>query len=164
MRFKIGDIVRLKRRELWGIKGVDSDTGKGTIVRIEGNVIFLSEENSPFHYEHELEPFMSEPQSKGIKYDENKPDYSLIPKVALDLCARTLMYGAEKYGRYNWRGGMNWCRLSAAAQRHIKAWEEGEDSDPETNISHLAHAINNLMFLLEYANKNLGTDNRYKGE
>jgi hypothetical protein len=35
-------------------------------------------------------------------------------------------------------------------QRHIWAWKEGEQNDPETGRHHLAHAMCCLMFLYEH--------------
>lgn len=89
--------------------------------------------------------------NNGIKYDTNKPDYSLIPPNALDDVARVLTYGAMKYSRENWHKLDNAeMRYFAAAQRHLWAVKRGEKLDPETGISHLAHAIASIMFLLEF--------------
>ena len=35
-------------------------------------------------------------------------------------------------------------------QRHIWAWKQGEQIDPESEIHHLAHAMCCLMFLYEH--------------
>jgi hypothetical protein len=43
------------------------------------------------------------------------------------------------------------------------AWWRGEDTDPETGLSHLAHAGCCLMFLMEYQRNSWGTDDRLKG-
>lgn len=97
----------------------------------------------------------------GIKHDADKPPIGLIPRVALEKEALVLKYGASKYGTYNWRGGMKYSRLTDAALRHIIAFIDGEDLDPETGISHIAHARCSLGFLLEYIDKELGEDDRY---
>jgi hypothetical protein len=73
----------------------------------------------------------------GIKHDTNKPDLSLIPKIALDHEAFALMVGARKYGRYNYCKGMEASRLIAAAMRHLTAWMSGEECDPEDGQHHL---------------------------
>ena len=47
----------------------------------------------------------------------------------------------------NWRqGGMRWGQVFASLQRHLWAWWRGEDKDPESGLSHLAHATANVMF------------------
>tara|TARA_B110000444_G_scaffold134982_1_gene126801 strand:+ start:27513 stop:27812 length:300 start_codon:yes stop_codon:yes gene_type:complete len=87
----------------------------------------------------------------GIKYDSEKPDYSLIPPNALDDVAKVLTYGAKKYDRHNWQNLENLDdRYFAAAQRHLWALKRGETHDRETEIHHAAHAICCMMFLLEF--------------
>lgn len=99
---------------------------------------------------------------EAVKFDTGKAPLGLIPRSALTAEAQVLAFGAKKYAKHNWRGGMDWSRMVDAALRHITAWNDGEDVDPETGISHLAHARCCLGFLIEYAEKGLGTDDRYK--
>ncbi len=47
--------------------------------------------------------------------------------------------------------------------RHIFAWWGGEDKDPETGFSHLAHAGCCLLFLMEFQRNSWGTDDRFQG-
>lgn len=96
----------------------------------------------------------------GIKFDGGKPPIGLIPRSALVAEANALAFGAQKYGRDNWRGGMDWSRLVDAAFRHLAAFAEGEDNDPETGLVHLAHLKACASFLIEYHEKGLGTDDR----
>lgn len=86
----------------------------------------------------------------GIKYDSEKPDYSLLPPHALDELVKVLTMGKLKYSRENWRlleDGEN--RYFAAAQRHLWALRKGETYDPESGLHHAAHAIACAMFLIE---------------
>lgn len=99
---------------------------------------------------------------EAVKFDTGKAPISLIPRSALEAEAKVLAFGAKKYGRNNWRGGMDWSRLIDAAYRHLTAFASGEDFDPETGISHLAHLKCNASFLIEFAEKGLGNDDRYK--
>lgn len=98
--------------------------------------------------------------SGAVKFDSSKPPLGLIPRTALEAEAQVLAFGAEKYGRDNWRKGMEWQRMIDAALRHIVAFADGEDMDPESGYHHLAHAKCCLSFLLEYHAKQLGTDDR----
>lgn len=100
----------------------------------------------------------------GTKFDGEKPDISLIPREALEGTAKVLMFGANKYGRYNWLGGFEWHRLTAASLRHIIAFNEGEDLDPESGMLHIYHAICCLSMLATHYERGLGKDDRYKGE
>jgi hypothetical protein len=99
-------------------------------------------------------------QNTGIKHDANKPDLSIIPKAALDMTARAFMFGAQKYGRNNFRGGMDWLRMTSAAMRHITAWQEGENLDKESREHHIGHALACLSMLAYYIETGAGTDNR----
>lgn len=100
--------------------------------------------------------------SEGVKYDTEKPRYDLIPPEALESLAKILTFGAEKYGAHNWEYGMDWHRPYAAAQRHMWAWWNGEDNDPETGESHLDHALCCVAFLLTYEKRGVGTDDRWR--
>lgn len=96
----------------------------------------------------------------GKKYDAGKPPVSLLPREALEAMARVLDFGATKYGRHNWRAGMSWSRVVDAAMRHLIAFADGEDRDPETGESHAAHAAVCCAFLITYAAKRIGKDDR----
>ena len=62
-------------------------------------------------------------------------------------------FGAKKYDRKNWAKVDDKERYIAAPLRHILAYQQGEKLDKESGISHLAHAICSLLFLLELDNK-----------
>ena len=86
----------------------------------------------------------------GKKYDGEKPQMYLLPPKAITEVAKVLTFGASKYGPENWRkldDLQN--RYSSAAMRHIFAHMDGEQLDPETELSHLAHALCCLLFKLE---------------
>lgn len=99
---------------------------------------------------------------EAIKHDQGKLPMSLLPTIALQEVSKVLDFGAKKYDAHNWRKGFVWSRLTDATLRHLLAWKEGEDLDPESGISHLAHAACNLMFLLEFEKTGKGKDDRYK--
>lgn len=86
--------------------------------------------------------------AKGIKYDQEKPDYSLLPFGAVDEVVKTLTYGAKKYYRDNWKHVED-IRYQAAAMRHFSAYMQGENHDPESGIHHLAHMAASILFLLQ---------------
>lgn len=97
----------------------------------------------------------------GVKFDTGKPRLGLIPRSALEAEATVLGFGADKYGVYNWRKGMDWMRLVDAALRHIYAFADGETFDPESGEHHLAHARCCLGFLIEYERSHPEGDNRH---
>ena len=97
----------------------------------------------------------------GVKFDKGKANLSLLPKDSLWEIAQVLEFGAVKYSPYNWRKGFDYSRLVSAAMRHITQFNDGQDKDAETDLSHLAHAICCLMFLLEQTKHGTGKDDRY---
>ena len=98
---------------------------------------------------------------EGTKYDDNKIRMELLSSEALIKIAEVMTFGAKKYDSHNWRKGIKWSRIYGASQRHLVAWIAGEDKDPETGISHLAHAGCCIMFLLEFEKTHKELDDRY---
>ena len=101
-------------------------------------------------YEEQLKTYQ-EKVKEGVKYDKEKPDYSLLPPTALDDVVKVLTFGAAKYDRWNWKKLDNLeDRYFAAAQRHLWAVMRGETHDPESGEHHYAHALCCIMYLLEF--------------
>lgn len=97
---------------------------------------------------------------EGVKYDDGKIRMELFPSEAIEEISKVLTCGAQKYDGWNWARGMAWSRVFGATLRHLFAWAKGEDTDPETGISHLAHAGCNICFLLYYERHHKSYDDR----
>ena len=97
---------------------------------------------------------------KGVKHDQGKLPYHLIPPELLSSVADILDFGAKKYAARNWEAGMDWSRVFGALQRHLWAWWGGEKQDPETGKSHLWHAGCCIAFLIAYEIRGVGKDDR----
>lgn len=87
-----------------------------------------------------------------MKFDKGKLRYGLIPPQATKAIAEVLTYGAKKYKPNNWQLGEP-DRYIDALYRHLEAWRAGEKLDPESGLSHLAHAITNISFLIFFEDK-----------
>ncbi len=88
---------------------------------------------------------------EGVKYDNDKPQWSLLPFKALKEVVDVLTYGAKKYAPDNWKKVPNAKqRYIDAGFRHFTAYAAGEKLDPETGKSHLAHAMCCLLYLLAF--------------
>lgn len=98
----------------------------------------------------------------AIKHDSSKPEMDLLSSKWLFGVAQVLTFGKKKYAAHNWRLGIESSRLLSALQRHLLAWNDGEDLDPETGLSHLYHASCCLMFLSELMITRPDLDTRYK--
>lgn len=87
----------------------------------------------------------------GVKADSGKP----MPRLLFGSLANevigvidVLTYGATKYSPDNWKY-VEPSRYWDALFRHLLTHLEGvEKNDPESGLSHLAHACCNLLFLM----------------
>ena len=86
--------------------------------------------------------------SGAVKHDHGKLRLVLITPEMTRGLGEVLTFGAGKYADRNWEKGLDSGRLLAACQRHLLAHQEGEVTDPESGLSHLAHAMCNLGMLL----------------
>ena len=103
---------------------------------------------------------------KFMKYDGKdgdapiKPQYELIYAPALAEEVEVLTFGAQKYEPNNWARCTSVMRYFGALMRHMFAWVSGEDIDPETGLSHFAHARCCLMFMKGLMDLNPIADDR----
>lgn len=89
-------------------------------------------------------------KNKGDRYNEGKPMFDLLPPYAVEQVVRALTDGASKYTPNNWAKGLSWKDTMASLKRHINAWEQGHDINPESGVYHLAHSVCNALYLLEF--------------
>jgi Domain of unknown function (DUF5664) len=101
-------------------------------------------------------------KGEGVKNDQQKIRWDLVPYDAVNEIAKVLTFGAEKYEARNWEKGMDWSRAFGALQRHLTRWFHGQDKDKETRLTHLANAGCCLFFLLSWELRKVGTDDRPK--
>lgn len=99
--------------------------------------------------------------TQGKKNDAGKPDLSLVSSELMVALAEVRAFGATKYPKNNWKLGFKYTRSIAAALRHIMAFKDGEDLDPESGLTHIAHAIASLEHLLhDYKHRRGENDDR----
>ncbi len=99
--------------------------------------------------------------SGGTKFDQNKPDMTLIPREAMLQMADAFTHGASKYGRHNYRKGLAVSRQVAAALRHIYQFLDGENVDQESNCTHLGSALASLAMACYTVENKPKLDDRY---
>lgn len=98
----------------------------------------------------------------GTKFDEDKSRVDLLDAAWMEEVGHVLRFGAKKYAAHNWRNGISISRLIGAALRHIFAAMRGEDKDPESGLSHFAHASCCLMFAHWMYSNRKDLDDRWK--
>ena len=96
----------------------------------------------------------------AVKYDGGKPRWDLFPYDAAEEVVKVLNYGAVKYEDRNWERGLRWGQCFGATIRHLYSWWHckliGKDgTDPESGISHLGHAMCNILFMMAYEKRGL---------
>ena len=85
----------------------------------------------------------------------------VIPPSVLGTVALKLSEGGFKYGTYNWRdSAISATTYYDATRRHLDAWFEGQDIDPDSGIHHLAGAIASLVVCLDGVQQNFINDDR----
>lgn len=87
---------------------------------------------------------------KGLRYNKGKLRYDLLHPKALEGMTKVLTKGAEKYLPRNWELGMRWSDVMQSLERHLQAFKDGEDFDPETGELHMDHIQCNAHFLSAY--------------
>lgn len=102
----------------------------------------------------------SDPET-GAQKGRKPEEYALLPVGSLAEVARVYGFGATKYADHNWRKGYPFSWSYSALQRHVNAFWGGEDKDPESGLSHLAHAAFHLFALMEFQKTHPEKDDRY---
>jgi hypothetical protein len=87
---------------------------------------------------------------EGIKYDDGKLAYDLVPMDAFDEIVKRFTHGARKYAPGNWKKVEDAVeRYSAALMRHYSAYRQGEQMDPEAaGLSHIGAVAWNALILI----------------
>jgi hypothetical protein len=133
--FYVGPDMRIYVKDKKGIYYGDGYKIMGTIL--------ASRENKPPIYE---KANRCEVRG-GLKYDDGKLRWDLLPYDAIEKVVEILTYGANKYEANNWQE-VESSRYEAAMMRHFVAYMKGEKRDFESGFTHLAHMACNALFLL----------------
>lgn len=90
-----------------------------------------------------------------------KAKLSVVPSGVLYDLGLAMLEGACKYGRHNYRAaGVRASVYYDAACGHIMDWWEGQDLDPESDLSHVTKAIASLVVLRDAMMQDMLTDDR----
>lgn len=91
-------------------------------------------------------------EKRFIKADSGKLRWSLLPFEELKDVVKVLMLGAKKYTPDNWKKCDDVTRYKDALMRHVISYVSGDKTDEESQLSHLAHAVCNCLFLMYFDN------------
>lgn len=91
----------------------------------------------------------------------SKAPMSTVSQLVLAEVGVSMLEGALKYGRHNYRAvGVLASVYFDAATRHLRSWWEGEDIDKASNLSHITKAITSLIVLRDAMIMDKFTDDR----
>lgn len=96
----------------------------------------------------------------GERKNEGKLRWSLVPQSSLIPMVRVLEFGADKYAPNNWKKGLPVLEICESLKRHLDAFMEGEDIDPESGLSHIGHIQCNALFVSWMMEHRADLDNR----
>lgn len=85
--------------------------------------------------------------TQADRFNEGKPEYTLIHYPSLEPMVRVLEYGCRKYARDNWKKGLPAKSIIDSLLRHVIRLTEGERTDAESGLQHVGHILCNAMFL-----------------
>jgi hypothetical protein len=75
------------------------------------------------------------------------PMHCVSARVLMEL-GLAMMEGGRKYGTHNYRAmGVRGSVYYDATMRHMMAWWEGQDTDPDSGVSHIVKAIAGLVVM-----------------
>lgn len=103
------------------------------------------------------------------KKDTNPKDAVGVKKAILSTVSvpvilelgLAMLEGALKYGRHNYRvSGVRASVYYDACMRHMGAWWEGEDTDPDSGLNHVTKAIASLTVLRDAMINDCWVDDR----
>ena len=97
---------------------------------------------------------------EGLRYNEGKPRYDLIPPEFMEALAHHFRVGALKYADRNWEKGMSWGICFSSLMNHAWKWMRGEEVDQETGSHHMIAVAWNAMAIYIYYKRGIGTDTR----
>lgn len=87
-----------------------------------------------------VDPHMDPSRNPKHEQGRKKAPMRHIPPIAIVREGNVFRVGADKYGAFNWgEAGVVASVYYDALLRHLLAWYTGEDTDPESGESHLAH-------------------------
>lgn len=92
-------------------------------------------------------------QGKSLRYNEGKVQWSLVDFKSLEPFVRVLEFGKSKYGKDNWKVGMDLDEILDSGLRHMTSLSNGKVYDDETKLMEAGHVIANMMFWMYHYNK-----------
>lgn len=108
-------------------------------------------------------PHVASSKTDPKRLQPKKASIEFVPVALLEACSEALAEGRVKYGTAKWREtDTEAMTYVGGILRHLYAWIDGEDIDPDSSIGkrHLAGAAASLAILLDVIAMGTVIDNR----
>lgn len=105
---------------------------------------------------------MSKEKGAARRFNEGKRQWDLVDFKSLEPMVEVLEFGSKKYAAHEWQKGQNTILICNSLMRHLMAFMNGEDNDPESKLSHIGHIQCNAMFLNYMLREKKELDDRAK--
>ncbi len=128
-----------------------------TVAKACGKEIWVYRGDHLSKYSPDVERTVS---STGGQKETKLARFDLVPPGPLWNLAEHYGRGAKKYSSRNWERGYEWSKSYQALQRHLVAWWNGQDCDPELGNNHLDAAAFHVFALMEFTNTHPEFDDR----
>ena len=96
------------------------------------------------------------------RYNEGKLQWDLMHLSSFEPMIRVLEFGAKKYEKDQWKKGFPIRQIYNSLIRHMIAFMNGEDNDPESGLPHIGHIQCNIMFMAYVLENHPHFDDRSK--
>lgn len=111
---------------------------------------------------------MAKFETGGLRDNKGKFPISCVhksvPAAIAEVTHKSSIPGGGKYPMWNYKKGLPQTGVADSGLRHLFAWLSGEDSDKESGIHHLKHALWNIALMVEQLETHPELDDRYKAE
>lgn len=120
-----------------------------------------SDEDKPFKHVQFIGDVSSKPSNPKDTLGILKAPASVVPATVITEVGLGMLEGAMKYGRHNYRViGVRASVYYDATRRHLDLFWEGEDIDPDSELSHITKAITSLVVLRDAMIQEMWVDDR----
>lgn len=168
--FKVGDEVQVVSRKGYltdeNLEDINKDVGSmGVITTVDHSdsvIVYFGEEDAWLNTEDlALAGQATKDTNPKDAVGTKKPPASTVSALVVQEVGVAMLEGARKYGRHNYRvAGVRTSVYYDAAMRHLQAFWEGQDEDPDSGLSHITKAIASLVVLRDAQINDKVTDDR----
>lgn len=130
--------------------------------RVTDKATWICTDNQPVDTSNgQLQKALTKPSNPKDSIGIRKAPMSTVSAAVMAEIGVAMLEGAAKYGRHNYReAGVRASVYYDAAMRHLMAWWEGEDIDPDSGVSHITKCLACLTVFRDAMMQDMWEDDR----